>query len=58
MQTPIDPIRIVGRSSVVHTSAGPVTGTIVAAGVRGVSVSVDRKVLSFSPGEVLAITAA
>lgn len=56
MQTPIDPVKMLGRSSVVHTASGPVSGTIVAAGVRGVTLSVDRQIVNFTPGEVLKIT--
>ena len=56
MQTPIDPARMLGRSSTVHTVDGPVDGTILAAGTRGVTLAVADDVVRFSPGEVLKIT--
>ncbi len=58
MQSPVDPIRIIGRNSVVRTTTGEVSGTIVAAGVKGVSVSVQRQVVNIAPSSVLSITTA
>ncbi len=56
MQTPIDPARLLGRHSKVETSSGTYQGTILAAGVRGVSISVENRVVRFAPGDVLSIT--
>lgn len=58
MQTPIDPIRIIGRNSTVVTPEGDVVGTIVAAGNKGVSVSVDNRVVNVAPASVLRIVTA
>lgn len=58
MQTLTDPTRIVGRNSVVHTRDGAISGTIVAAGNTGVTLSVDRRLVSLSAGSVLRITTA
>ncbi|MFT7599109.1 MAG: hypothetical protein ACI8TP_002034 [Acidimicrobiales bacterium] len=58
MQTPIDPARLLGRHSTVHTRSATYEGTILAAGIRGVSISVDQQVVRLTPGDVVSITAA
>lgn len=40
MQNPIDPARMLGRKSTVQTSNGPIAGTIVTAGPKGLTLSV------------------
>lgn len=56
MQTPIDPARLLGRHSKVQARSGTYRGTILAAGVRGVSISVGNNVVRLAPDEVLSIT--
>ncbi len=55
MQTPTDLARLMGRYSMVQTTSGEVGGTIVAAGVNGVSLAVGSEVRNFAPGEILDI---
>lgn len=40
MQNPIDPARMLGRKSTVHTNDGLIAGTIVTAGPRGLTLAV------------------
>ena len=56
MQTPIDPAKLLGRHSVVTTSSGTYEGTILAAGSRGLSLSVGSRVIRVAPADVLSIT--
>ncbi len=56
MQSPIDPVRLLGRHSTVQTSTTNHVGTIVAAGVRGVDISASGVVTRVPASEVLAIT--
>ena len=58
MQTPIDPAKLLGRHSKVHARSGTYQGTILAAGVRGVSISVGNRVVRLTPGDVVAISSA
>ncbi len=55
MQSPIDPIRLLGRHSTVQTSTTSHVGTIVAAGNRGVDISTSGVVTRVPASEVLAI---
>lgn len=55
MQTPMDPSRLTGRYSTVHTTSGVVGGTILAAGTNGLSLSVDHQVRRYTPSEVISI---
>lgn len=56
MQTPIDPAKLLGRHSTVTTSTGTIEGTILAAGSRGLSISVGNRVMRVSPAEVRSIS--
>lgn len=53
MQIPIDPTRLLGRHSRLHTTSGIIDGTILAVGAKGFSIeTADRKVRWLSPSEV------
>lgn len=56
MQTPIDPAKLLGRHSTVTTETGTIQGTILAAGSRGLSISVGNRVMRVSPAEVRSIS--
>ncbi len=56
MQSPIDPAKLLGRHSVVTTSSGTYEGTILAAGSRGLSLSVGSRVLRLAPSDVVSIS--
>lgn len=56
MQSPIDPVRLLGRHSTVETSTERHEGTIVAAGVRGVDISIAGVVTRVPAGDVVAIS--
>jgi glycine/D-amino acid oxidase-like deaminating enzyme len=56
MQSPIDPVRLLGRHSRVQTTTGNYEGTIVAAGVRGVDLAGESGVLRLPASEVLTIS--
>ncbi len=56
MQSPIDPVRLLGRHSMVQTSTTNHVGTILAAGVHGVDISARGVVTRVPASEVLAIT--
>ncbi len=60
MQNPIDPSRMLGRRTTVHTRDGAIAGTIVSAGPKGVTLSVDeasqRTLVSVAPRDVLTIS--
>ncbi len=63
MQNPIDPSRMLGRRTTVHTSDGAIAGTIVSAGPKGVTLSVahtaedqGRTLVSVAPRDVLSIS--
>ncbi|MEZ5227349.1 MAG: hypothetical protein R2710_11930 [Acidimicrobiales bacterium] len=56
MQSPIDPVRLLGRQSTVQTSTTNLVGTIVAAGNRGVDIAARGVVTHVPASEVLAIT--
>lgn len=56
MHTPIDPTRLLGRRSRLHTADGIVEGTILAVGARGYSIrTADRTVRWLSPAEVFSL---
>lgn len=57
MQTPIDPTRLLGRHSRLHTTSGTIDGTILAVGAYGFSIETsDRTVHRLSPEEVTGMT--
>jgi hypothetical protein len=57
MQTPIDPTRLHGRRSRLHTTSGIIDGTILAVGARGFAVQTpDRSVRRLRPDEVVNIS--
>ncbi len=56
MQSPIDPVRLLGRHSTVRTATTDHVGTILAAGVRGVDISTGGVVTRVPASEVLAIS--
>jgi hypothetical protein len=57
MQTPIDPTRLLGRRSRLHTSEGVIDGTILAVGAKGFSIEMaDRTVTRLTPAQVLSMS--
>ncbi len=56
MNSPIDPVRLLGRRSRVETTHGCLVGTIVAAGVHGVDITAPDGVIRVAANEVLAIS--
>lgn len=53
MQTPIDPTRLLGRHSRLHTADGIIDGTILAVGCKGFTIeTADRKVQRLTPDQV------
>jgi hypothetical protein len=56
MQSPIDPVRLLGRHSKVETTRGSFEGTIVAAGARGVDLAAAGGVMRLNLSDVVAIT--
>ena len=55
MQSPVDPTRLLGRNSQVHTGFGIITGTILTAGPRGVSVQCSDRVIEVASADVRSI---
>jgi hypothetical protein len=55
MQSPVDPTRLLGRNSQVHTGSGIITGTILAAGPRGVSVQCRHGVVRVASADLRSI---
>ncbi|MFW2380307.1 MAG: hypothetical protein ACN4GZ_01015 [Acidimicrobiales bacterium] len=55
MQSPVDPTRLLGRNSQVHTGTGVITGTILAAGPRGVSVQCSDRVVRIASADLRSI---
>jgi len=49
---------MLGRHSRVETSGGTINGTILAVGMKGVSIAVDRQVVRVPPAEIYHISAA
>ncbi|MEM7340373.1 MAG: hypothetical protein AAF467_17070 [Actinomycetota bacterium] len=58
MHTTTDPTMMLGRYSQVITSTGVVSGTILAVGAKGISMSVNREVVRLAPTEIHEINAA
>lgn len=58
MHTTVDPTLMLGRYSQVVTPEGVVSGTILAVGVKGVSLAVNREVVRISPADIHGISAA
>lgn len=57
MQTPIDPTRLLGRRSRLHTSDGTIDGTILAVGANGFSIeTADRQVWRLTPAQVISMS--
>ncbi len=56
MNSPIDPVRLLGRRSKVETTNGCYVGTIVAAGVHGVDITAPHGVIRVAANDVLAIS--
>ncbi len=56
MQSPIDPVRLLGRHSKVQTTTTNLVGTIVAAGVRGVDISASGVVTRIPASDVISIS--
>lgn len=53
MHNPIDPTRLLGRHSRLHTATGTIEGTILAVGANGFSIeTLDRQIYRLSPAEV------
>jgi hypothetical protein len=53
MQTPIDPTKLLGRHSRLHTATGIIDGTILAVGCKGFTIeTADRTVRHLGPEEV------
>ncbi|NNE96281.1 MAG: hypothetical protein HKN24_09665 [Acidimicrobiales bacterium] len=55
MHSPVDPTRLLGRNSQVHTGEGVITGTILAAGPRGVSVQCSDGVIEVASADLRSI---
>ncbi|NNF55290.1 MAG: hypothetical protein HKN03_12730 [Acidimicrobiales bacterium] len=55
MHTPIDPSRLLGRNSEVHTGTGVITGTILAVGMTGVSVQCVDQVIRVASADLRSI---
>jgi hypothetical protein len=58
MHSTTDPTMMLGRHSRVETAGGTISGTILAVGMKGVSIAVDRQVVRVPPAEIYHITAA
>ncbi len=58
MHSTTDPTMMLGRLSRIETSEGTINGTILAVGMKGVSIAVDRHVVRVPPAEIYHISAA
>ena len=58
MHSTTDPTMMLGRLSRIETSDGTINGTILAVGMKGVSIAVDRHVVRVPPAEIYHISAA
>lgn len=57
MYNSTDPTMMLGRQSRLQTRFGVVNGTVLAVGAKGISVAVDRKVVTIPPSEIQEIAA-
>lgn len=55
MHTPVNPARMIGRQSKVHTASGILDGTIVAVGSKGVSIALSSGIVKVPNREVFSI---
>jgi len=55
MRSTTNPTTMLGRHSLVQTTDGTISGTILAVGAKGISIAVDRQVVRVSPGDIHAI---
>lgn len=55
MRSTTNPTSMLGRHSLVQTTDGTISGTILAVGAKGISIAVDRQVVRVSPGDIHAI---
>ena len=56
MQTPIDPTRLLGRRSRLHTADGVIDGKILAVGAKGFSIeTADHQIRRLTPAQVFAM---
>lgn len=57
MQIPIDPTRLLGRRSRLHTTTGIIDGTILAVGAKGFDIETsDHQVHRLTPAEVTSMS--
>lgn len=57
MQIPIDPTRLLGRHSRLHTTSGTIDGTILAVGAKGFAIETkDKEIRRLTPAEVVGMS--
>lgn len=57
MQSMTDPTMMLGRQTLVETATGPVRGTVLAVGAKGVSIAIERNVVRVHPSNILGMQA-